>query len=203
MPEFVNVSRLGVPVIKLRAYSHPVPVRWLLFVAHERRLFLYLPISLCKQLKPASTSGADSRGSRSQITARCDESAETTTLPQNGQSTRWNAARSAWQPVTFVGQEILARVIDVRTPHSRSPMHQHLQTAWCLVLFRNSLAQMGGQDYALTGNMITFVPAATPQTGESTSHHAQRAIWMEAAFALPASATVLLLSACCPSKTRR
>jgi len=36
-----------------------------------------------------------------------------------------------------------------------------------LVLFRNGMAQKAGQDYTLTGNTITFVPAAVPQPGDT------------------------------------
>ena len=84
-----------------------------------------------------------------------------TALPQDGQYMRWNAAQSAWQPVTFVDQEILTGVID--GTNATFTLANAPSPPAGLVLFRNGLAQMAGQDYTLTGHTITFVPAATPQ----------------------------------------
>jgi hypothetical protein len=88
-----------------------------------------------------------------------------TVPPQDGQYMRWNAAQSAWQPVSFVDQEVLGGLINGSNPVfslSNAP-----SPPGGLVLFRNGLAQMAGQDYTLAGNAITFVTAAIPQSGDT------------------------------------
>lgn len=84
--------------------------------------------------------------------------------PADGQYIRWNAARSAWQPVTFADQETVGGTIDganVAFTLANPP-----SPAAGLVLFRNGVVQKNGLDYTLAGNTITFVTAATPYPGD-------------------------------------
>jgi hypothetical protein len=87
------------------------------------------------------------------------------TAPSDGQTWRWNASASQWQLLTFVDQETVAGTIDgtnttFMLAHAPNP-------GGGLVLFRNGLAQMSGQDYTLSGTTISFVTAATPQLGDT------------------------------------
>ena len=88
-----------------------------------------------------------------------------TTTPADGQYIRWNATANAWQPVTFVDQETPAGTLD-GTNTVFTLVNPPGPTAG-LVLFRNGLVQMAGQDYTLAGSTITFVTAATPQPGDT------------------------------------
>ena len=88
-----------------------------------------------------------------------------TAPPSDGQYVRFDATRGAWQPVTFVDQETVAGTLDgtnVTFTVANAP-----SPGAGLVLFRNGLAQMAGQDYTLSGNTITFVTDATPQPDDT------------------------------------
>jgi hypothetical protein len=87
-----------------------------------------------------------------------------TVPPQDGQYMRWNAAQSAWQPVTFADQETVSGTID--GTNTAFTLANPPAPPAGLVLFRNGMAQKAGQDYTLAGNTISFVAAATPQAGD-------------------------------------
>ena len=88
-----------------------------------------------------------------------------TTQPQDGQYIRWNAAQSAWQPVTFADQETPGGMID--GVNASFTLAGGPTPPASLLLFRNGLAQKSGQDYSLAVNAITFLPGAIPHPGDT------------------------------------
>jgi hypothetical protein len=88
-----------------------------------------------------------------------------TTPPQDGQYIKWSAAQSAWQPVTFADQETPAGVVD--GVNATFTLAASPTPAAGLLLFRNGMAQKNGQDYSLTGKVITFLTGAIPAPGDT------------------------------------
>lgn len=81
--------------------------------------------------------------------------------PADGQLVQWSASAGKWLPVTIVTGETPAGTIDgTNTTFTLAAAPTGLQ------LLDNGLGLSAGVDYNLSGNTITFVPAATPQPGD-------------------------------------
>jgi hypothetical protein len=89
----------------------------------------------------------------------------TATVPVDGQMYRWNASAGQWLLVAFADQETVSGTID--GTNTAFTLVNSPNPVGGLILFRNGLAQMAGQDYTLSGNTISFVTAATPQPGDT------------------------------------